>query len=156
MAGRETGGKILANNKKAFFDYFIEVQMEAGIELVGTEVKSIRMGKVSIKESYIRIENGQIYIIGMNVTPYEKGNIFNGDPMRVRRLLLHKDQINKLEAASARSGYTIVPLNVHLTRGRVKIQIGLGKGKKNYDKRESIAKRDQQRAIEREFRMRVR
>ncbi|MGI5988974.1 MAG: SsrA-binding protein SmpB [Lachnospiraceae bacterium] len=156
MAGRETGGKILANNKKAFFDYFIEEQMEAGIELVGTEVKSIRMGKVSIKESYIRIENGQIYIIGMNVTPYEKGNIFNGDPMRVRRLLLHKDQINKLEAASARSGYTIVPLNVHLTRGRVKIQIGLGKGKKNYDKRESIAKRDQQRAIEREFRMRVR
>lgn len=155
MAGRETGEKILANNKKAFFDYFIEEQLEAGIELAGTEVKSIRQGKVSIKESYIRIENRQVYIIGMNVTPYEKGNIFNRDPLRVRRLLLHRDQINKLEAAVSRSGYTIVPLNVHLTRGRVKVQIGLGKGKKNYDKRDSIAKRDQQRAIEREFRMRV-
>lgn len=155
MAAKETGEKILANNKKAFFDYFIEEQFEAGIELVGTEVKSIRMGKVSIKESYIRIENGQIYIIGMNVTPYEKGNIFNRDPLRVRKLLLHRDQINKLEAAASRSGYTIVPLNVHLRRGRVKVQIGLGKGKKNYDKRDSIAKRDQQRAIEREFRMRV-
>ena len=155
MAGKETGIKILANNKKAFFDYFIEEQIEAGIELAGTEVKSIRQGKVSIKESYIRIENRQVYIIGMNVTPYEKGNIFNRDPLRVRRLLLHRDQINKLEAAASRSGYTIVPLNVHLTRGRVKIQIGLGKGKKNYDKRESIAKRDQQRAIQREFRMRI-
>lgn len=155
MAGRETGEKILANNKKAFFDYFIEEQLEAGIELAGTEVKSIRQGKVSIKESYIRIENRQVYIIGMNVTPYEKGNIFNRDPLRVRRLLLHRDQINKLEASVSRSGYTLVPLNVHLTRGRVKIQIGLGKGKKNYDKRESIAKRDQQRAVEREFRMRI-
>ncbi|MDD6222615.1 MAG: SsrA-binding protein SmpB [Lachnospiraceae bacterium] len=155
MAGRETGEKILANNKKAFFDYFIEEQLEAGIELAGTEVKSIRQGKVSIKESYIRIENRQVYIIGMNVTPYEKGNIFNRDPLRVRRLLLHRDQINKLEASVSRSGYTLVPLNVHLTRGRVKVQIGLGKGKKNYDKRESIAKRDQQRAVEREFRMRI-
>ncbi|MCH3986789.1 MAG: SsrA-binding protein SmpB [Lachnospiraceae bacterium] len=155
MAGRETGEKILANNKKAFFDYFIEEQLEAGIELAGTEVKSIRQGKVSIKKSYIRIENRQVYIIGMNVTPYEKGNIFNRDPLRVRRLLLHRDQINKLEASVSRSGYTLVPLNVHLTRGRVKVQIGLGKGKKNYDKRESIAKRDQQRAVEREFRMRI-
>lgn len=156
MAKKETGERFLANNKKAFFDYFIEEQIEAGIELIGTEVKSIRMGKVSIKESYVRIQNGQLFIIGMNVSPYEKGNIFNRDPLRERRLLVHKDQIRKLSEVVSREGYTLVPLNVHLTRGRVKVQIGVGKGKKNYDKRESIAKKDQQREAAREFRMRIR
>lgn len=146
--------KLVANNKKAYFDYFIEETYEAGIELVGTEVKSIRMGKVSIKESYIQINNGEIFIYGMHISPYEKGNIFNKDPLRTRRLLLHKAEINKLRTGISEKGYTIVPLTVYLKEGLVKLSIGLAKGKKLYDKRESIAKKDQKREMEKEFKIR--
>ncbi|MGN0371136.1 MAG: SsrA-binding protein SmpB [Butyrivibrio sp.] len=152
--GKESNGfKLVANNKKAFFDYFIEDKFEAGISLVGTEVKSIRMGKVSIKESYIKIENGEVFIYNMHVSPYEKGNIFNREPLRTRKLLLHKAEINKLEGKSSEKGYTIVPLQVYLKEGKVKLEIGLGKGKKLYDKRDSIAKKDQRRENEREFKV---
>ena len=147
------GKKLLANNKKATFEYFIEERYEAGIELFGTEVKSIRMGKVSIKEAYIDIKNGEAFICGMNVTPYEKGNIFNKDPLRVRRLLLHKQEIRFLDQASIRQGYTIVPLSVYLKDGRVKLEIALAKGKHLYDKRESAAKKDRQRETEKEFKL---
>ncbi len=145
--------KILVNNKKAFFDYFIEEKYEAGIELHGTEVKSVRMGKCSIKEAYIQVVNGEIFIYNMNITPYEKGNIFNKDPLRVKRLLLHKSEIRKLEGGVSEQGYTIMPLNVHLTRGRVKLDIGLAKGKKLYDKRHDIAKKDQAREARKEFKI---
>lgn len=157
MAEKKTqsnGDRFLANNKKAFFDYFIEEQHEAGIELHGTEVKSLRMGRVSIKESYIEIKNGEMFIINMNISPYEKGNIFNVDSKRPRKLLMHKKEITKLAGQVSQNGYTLVPLNVHLTRGRVKVEIGLGKGKKNYDKRDSIAKKDQKRQAEKEFKIR--
>lgn len=152
MSGKEPV-KILVNNKKAFFDYFIEEKYEAGIELHGTEVKSIRMGKCSIKEAYIQVVNDEIFIYNMNITPYEKGNIFNKDPLRVKRLLLHKSEIRKLEGGVAEQGYTIMPLNVHLTRGRVKLDIGLAKGKKLYDKRRDIAKKDQAREARKEFKI---
>ena len=148
---QQKASKLIANNKKAYFDYFIEDTYEAGIELVGTEVKSIRMGKCSIKESYIQIDNNQIYVYGMHVSPYEKGNIFNKDPLRTRRLLLHKAEILKLKAKVAEKGYTIVPLTVYLKEGLVKVSIGLAKGKKNYDKRESIAQKDQKRELEKDF-----
>ncbi len=143
--------KLIANNKKAYFDYFIEDKYEAGISLHGTEVKSIRMGKCSIKESYIQIENGEIYIYGMHISPYEKGNIFNKDPLRVKKLLLHKIEIRKLDRQSQIAGYTIVPLNVYLDRGLVKLEIGLAKGKKLYDKRDTIAKNDMRREAEKDF-----
>lgn len=145
--------KLVANNKKARFDYFIEDTYEAGIALHGTEVKSLRMGKCSIKESFIRIEKGEVYIYNMHISPYEKGNIFNKDPLRVRKLLLHKYEINKLEAQMAQKGYTIVPLNVYFSKGLVKIEIGLAKGKKLYDKRQDIAKKDQRREAEKEFKV---
>lgn len=145
--------KILSNNKKAYFDYFVEEKYEAGIELHGTEVKSIRQGKCSIKESYIQIDNGEIFIYNMNVTPYEKGNIFNKDPLRPKRLLLHKFQIFKLAGAVKEKGYTIMPLNVHLSNGRVKLEIGLCRGKKLYDKRRDIAKKDQEREAVKEFKI---
>ena len=146
--------KILSNNKKAYFDFFVEEKYEAGIELHGTEVKSIRQGKCSIKESYIQISNGEIFIYNMNVTPYEKGNIFNKDPLRPKKLLLHKVQIYKLAGAVKEKGYTIMPLNVHLSNGRVKVEIGLCKGKKLYDKRRDIAKKDQEREASKEFKVR--
>lgn len=146
--------KLIANNKKAFFDYFIEEKYEAGISLHGTEVKSLRMGKCSIKESYIQIEKGEVYIYGMNISPYEKGNIFNKDPLRVRKLLLHKQEINKLDAGVKVKGYTIVPLNVYLDRGLVKVEIGLAKGKKLYDKRDTLAKNDVKREAEKDFKIR--
>ena len=146
--------KIISNNKKAYFDYFIEEKLEAGIELHGTEVKSVRMGKCSVKEAYIGINNGEMFIYNMNISPYEKGNIFNKDPLRVKRLLLHKAQISKWAGASNAAGYTIVPLNVHLSKGRVKLDIGLAKGKKLYDKRESIAKKDQEREARKDFKVR--
>lgn len=146
--------KLIANNKKAFFDYFIEEKYEAGISLHGTEVKSLRMGKCSIKESYIQIEKGEVYIYGMNISPYEKGNIFNKDPLRVRKLLLHKQEINKLDAGVKVKGYTIVPLNVYLDRGLVKVEIGLAKGKKLYDKRDTLAKNDMKREAEKDFKIR--
>ena len=143
--------KLVANNKKAYFDYFIEDTYEAGIGLKGTEVKSIRMGKCSIKESYIQIENNEVYIYGMHISPYEKGNIFNKDPLRTRKLLLHRTEINKMKAQVAQKGYTIVPLTVYLKEGLVKVSIGIAKGKKLYDKRDTIAKKDMKREQEKEF-----
>lgn len=143
--------KLIANNKKAYHDYFIEEKYETGIELFGTEVKSIRMGKCSIKESFIRIEKGEVYIYGMHVNPYEKGNIFNKDPLRVRKLLMHKSEINKLSGKIAEKGLTLVPLQVYFKGSLVKVEIGLARGKKLYDKRDTIAKKDQKREVEREF-----
>ena len=151
---KESGNKLIANNKKAYYDYFIEDKYEAGLVLHGTEVKSLRMGKCSIKESYVQIINGEVYIINMNITPYEKGNIFNRDPLRPKKLLLHKQEINKLAAKTAQQGYTIVPLQVYISNGKMTIEIGVGKGKKNYDKRDSIAKKDQQREAQKEFKIR--
>ncbi|MCR2050149.1 SsrA-binding protein SmpB [Acetatifactor muris] len=145
--------KLIANNKKAYHDYFIDETYEAGIALHGTEVKSMRMGKCSIKESFIRIENGEVYVYGMHVSPYEKGNIFNKDPLRVKKLLLHKYEINKLAGKVAEKGYTLVPLQVYLKNGRVKTEIGLARGKKLYDKRQDIARKDQRRETEREFKV---
>ena len=145
--------KLVANNKKAYHDFFIEEKFEAGISLFGTEIKSIRLGKVSIKESYIEINKGEAYIIGMNISPYEKGNIFNKDPLRTRKLLLHKAEINTLLGKSSEKGYTIMPLQVYLKDGKCKVEIGLAKGKKLYDKREAIAKKDQRRELEREFKV---
>lgn len=154
MADERSGKKLIANNKKAFFDYFIEEQLEVGIELFGTEVKSVRAGKCSIKEAYVNARDGQLMIYGMNITPYEKGNIFNKDPMRDKRLLAHKKEILKLQGQLAQKGYTILPLEVYLTRGKVKLLIGLGRGKKLYDKRDSIAKKDLRREVERDFKVR--
>ncbi len=148
--------KLVANNKKAYHDYFIEEKYEAGLVLHGTEVKSLRMGKCSIKEAFIRIEGGEVFIYGMHISPYEKGNIFNKDPLRVRKLLLHKQQIRKLIGNSAEKGYTIVPLQVYFKDGRAKIEIGLAKGKKLYDKRQDIAKKDQRREAEKELKMKLR
>lgn len=143
--------KLVANNKKAYFDYFIEDTYEAGIELVGTEVKSIRMGKCSIKESFIQINSNEIFVYGMHISPYEKGNIFNKDPLRTRKLLLHKSEIMKLKNQISEKGYTIVPLTVYFKEGKVKVSIGLAKGKKLYDKRDSIAKKDMKREQEKEL-----
>ena len=145
--------KEIANNKKAYHDYFIDESYEAGIALHGTEVKSLRMGKCSIKESFIRIENGEMFVYGMHVSPYEKGNIFNKDPMRVKKLLMHKVEINKLAGKIAEKGFTLVPLQVYFKEGRAKVQIGLARGKKLYDKREDIAKKDARRETEREFKV---
>ena len=143
--------KLIANNKKAFHDYFIEDKYEAGISLAGTEVKSLRMGKCSVKESFIRIENGEMFIYGMHISPYEKGNIFNKDPLRVRKLLLHKQEIHKMLGKTKEKGMAIVPLKVYFKGSLVKVEIGLAKGKKLYDKRQDIAKKDQKREAEREF-----
>ncbi|MBQ2935524.1 MAG: SsrA-binding protein SmpB [Lachnospiraceae bacterium] len=148
--------KLVANNKKAYHDYFIEEKYEAGLVLHGTEVKSLRMGKCSIKEAFIRIEKGEVYIYGMHISPYEKGNIFNKDPLRPKKLLLHKQQIRKLIGSSAEKGYTLVPLQVYFSNGRAKIEIGLAKGKKLYDKRQDIAKKDQRREAEKEMKVRLR
>lgn len=146
--------KLVANNKKAYHDYFIEEKYEAGISLAGTEVKSLRQGKCSIKESFIRIEKGEVYIYGMHISPYEKGNIFNKDPLRVRKLLLHKCEINKMAGKIAEKGYTLVPLQVYFSGSLVKVEIGLAKGKKLYDKRQDIAKKDQCREAQKEFKIR--
>lgn len=146
--------KLIANNKKAYHDYFIEDKYEAGISLHGTEVKSLRMGKCSIKESFIRIENGEVFIYGMHISPYEKGNIFNKDPLRVKKLLLHKNEINKMVGKIKEKGYTLVPLRVYFKGSLAKIEIGLAKGKKLYDKRDDIAKKDQRREAEKEFKIR--
>ena len=153
MAKEKEPQKLIANNKKAYHEYFIDETYEAGIALHGTEVKSMRMGKCSIKESFIRIENGEVFICGMHISPYEKGNIFNKDPLRVKKLLMHKYEINKLAGKVAEKGYTLVPLQVYFKNGRVKTQIGLARGKKLYDKRESIARKDQRREAERDFKI---
>ena len=146
--------KLIANNKKAYHDYFIEETYEAGIALHGTEVTSLRMGKCSIKESFVRIEKGEVFIYGMHVSPYEKGNIFNRDPLRVKKLLLHKGEINKLVGKIAEKGFTLVPLKVYFKGSLVKVEIGLAKGKKLYDKRADIAKKDMRREAEKEFKVR--
>ncbi|MBP3736918.1 MAG: SsrA-binding protein SmpB [Lachnospiraceae bacterium] len=143
--------KLIANNKKAYHDYFIEEKIECGIELYGTEVKSIRQGKCSIKEAYVAVDKGECFVEGMNISPYEKGNIFNRDPLRRKRLLLHKSQIMKLAGQVQQKGYTLMPLQVYLKRGRVKVEIGLARGKKLYDKREDMRRKEQRREIERDF-----
>ena len=148
------GFKLAANNKKAYHDYFIEEKYEAGLELHGTEVKSLRMGKCSVKEAFVRIEQGEVFVYGMHISPYEKGNIFNKDPLRVRKLLLHRQERRRLEGRIAEKGYTLVPLQVYFRDGLAKIEIGLAKGKKLYDKRQEIAKKDQRREAEKEFKIR--
>ena len=146
--------KLVANNKKAYHDYFIDETYEAGIALHGTEVKSLRMGKCSIKEAFIRIENGEVFVYGMHVSPYEKGNIFNKDPMRVKKLLMHRYEINKLLGKIKEKGFTLVPLQVYFKNGKAKVEIGLARGKKLYDKRADIAKKDMKREAEKEFKVR--
>ncbi|MGL4403420.1 MAG: SsrA-binding protein SmpB [Fusobacteriaceae bacterium] len=146
---------ILANNKKAFFDYFIEDRYEAGIELVGSEVKSIKATQVSIKEAFVRIINGEIFIMGMSVTPWRFGSVYNPEERRVRKLLLNKAEIRKIHEKVTQKGYTIMPLNIHLSKGYVKVEIGVAKGKKNYDKRDSLASKDQKRDIERALKERI-
>ena len=146
--------KLIANNKKAFHDYFIEDTWEAGIALVGTEVKSLRMGKCSLKESFIQIHKGEIFIYNMHISPYEKGNIFNKDPLRPRKLLLHKKEIDKIFGKMKEKGNTVVPLQVYFNGSLVKVEVGLAKGKKLYDKRDDIAKKDQKREAQREFKIR--
>ena len=145
--------KLIANNKKAYHDYFIDDKWEAGIELFGTEVKSIRMGKCSIKEAFVKIDKGEVYVYGMHISPYEKGNIFNKDPLRVRKLLLHKYEIMKLNGKIAEKGYTLMPLQVYFKGSLVKVQVGLARGKKLYDKRADIAKKDQRRELEKDFKV---
>jgi len=147
--------RLVAQNKKAFHDYFIEETFQAGISLVGTEVKSLRAGRCNLKESYIRIEGGSAFVEGMHISPYDHGNIFNKDPLRKRRLLLNRREINKLRAAVERDGFTIVPLKVYFAGAYVKLDIALAKGKKLYDKREAIAKKDQERYAQREFAQRI-
>ena len=145
--------KQIANNKKAYHDYFIEEKYEAGISLAGTEVKSLRMGRCSIKEAFIRIEHDEVFVYNMHISPYEKGNIFNKDPLRVRKLLLHRQEIRKIQGHITQKGYTIVPLSVYFSGSLVKVEIGLAKGKKLYDKRQDIAKKDQRREAERKFKV---
>ena len=151
---KHEGIKLVANNKKAYHDYFILEKYEAGLELTGTEVKRLRAGKCSIKEAYVRVENGEIFVVGMNISPYEQGNIFNTDPLRVKKLLMHKAEIAKLAGQIAEKTMTIMPLQVYFKNGRAKLEIGLAKGKKLYDKREDMAKRDAKRDIERALKMR--
>ena len=154
MAKGKESQKLIANNKKAYHDFFIDETYECGIALHGTEVKSMRMGKCSIKEAFVRIEDGEVFVYGMHVSHYEKGNIFNKDPLRVKKLLLHKYEINKLLGKIKEKGYTLVPLQVYFKDGKVKVEIGLARGKKLYDKREAIAKKDQRREAEKEFKVR--
>ena len=150
------GIKIAAQNRKAFHDYFVEDRYEAGVELFGTEVKSIRAGTLNLKDSYCTVKDGELFVHGMHISPYEKGNIFNKDPVRSRRLLMHKREIRKLHALIQQEGYTLVPLSVYFKDARVKLEIGLCRGKKNYDKRADIAKKDQRREAEREMKIRLR
>ncbi|MGL4790421.1 MAG: SsrA-binding protein SmpB [Anaerotignaceae bacterium] len=151
---KENGIKLIAQNKKAYHEYFIEETFQAGLSLVGTEVKSLRQGTCSLKESFIRIENGEAFIYNMHISPYEQGNIFNKDPLRTRRLLLNKSEINKIGGAILATGYTVVPLKVYFSRSLVKLDIAIAKGKKLYDKRQTIAKKDQLREAEKDFKVR--
>lgn len=151
MAENKNSVKLIAQNKKAYHDYFIEERYEAGIELFGTEVKSIRAGKVNIKEAYCDIKGGEVFVVGMHVSPYEQGNVYNRDPLRQRRLLLHKREILKLFGLTAQKGYTLIPLQIYLSGSRVKVEIGLCRGKKLYDKRDDMAKSAAARDIERAF-----
>ena len=149
---KSSGFKLIANNKKAYFDFFIDDKFECGIALAGTEVKSLRMGKCSIKESFVRITNDEVMIYGMHISPYEQGNQFNRDPLRPKRLLLHKNEIRKLDSLVQRQGYTLIPLSVYLKEGRMKLELGLCKGKQLHDKRDDMARKDAQREIQRAFR----
>lgn len=151
---KDNGLETVARNKKAYHDYFVLESFEAGIELFGTEVKSVRQGKVNLKDAWCSIEKGEIYVNGMHISPYEFGNIFNRDPMRKRRLLMHKREINRLYGQLKQQGLTLIPLSAYFNRGHLKIQVGLCKGKKNYDKRESIARKDAEREAARELRSR--
>ncbi len=151
---KERTKRLIAQNKKAYHDYFIEETFQAGISLVGTEVKSLRQGKCSLKESFIRIENMEAFLYSMHISPYEQGNVFNKNPLRTRKLLLHKSQIRKIFGAIQATGYTVVPLKVYFDRGLVKVDIGVAKGKKLYDKRQTIAKNDQRRQAEKDFKIR--
>lgn len=144
----ENNIRLIANNKKAYYDYFVDETFEAGIELFGTEVKSIRQGHCSVKESYIRLIRGELFVLGMHINPYEKGNIFNKDPLRTRKLLLHKKEIGKLADKISEKGYTLVPLEVYFKGALVKVKIGLCRGKKLYDKREALAEKSQRRELE--------
>ena len=146
---RGKGTKLIAQNRKAFHDYFIEDKYECGIELVGTEVKSIRGGKVNLKDSFARVRKGEVFVTGMHVSPYEMGNIFNRDPFRERRLLLHKSEIRKLQQAQMQDGMSLVPLSLYFKDGRVKLELAVAKGKKLYDKRASLAEKDAKRSLER-------
>ena len=150
------GIKVAAQNRKAYHDYFVEEKYEAGIELAGTEVKSIRAGTVNLKDAYCGVKDGELFVYGIHISPYEKGNIFNKDPERVRRLLMHKREIRKLHAQVKQDGYTLVPLSLYFKESRVKVEVGLCKGKKNYDKRAAIAQRDTRREIERTMKERTR
>ncbi|MCM1497641.1 MAG: SsrA-binding protein SmpB [Clostridium sp.] len=151
---KQSGERLIANNKKAYFDYFIDEKFEAGIALHGTEVKSLRLGQCSIKEAFVSVENGEVIIRQMHISPYEKGNIFNKDPLRPRKLLLHRYEINKIMGQAKMKGYTVVPLKVYFKNSLVKVEIGLARGKKLYDKRNDIAKKDMKREAEKEFKMR--
>lgn len=151
------GIKLIANNKKAFHDYFIEEKYEAGIVLTGTEIKSIRQGRINLKESYAKVEHGEVFVYSMNISPYDHGNIYNVDPMRPRKLLLNRREIRKIDAALAQQGLTLIPLSLYLNeKGMAKLEIGIARGKKLYDKRESIAKRDAARNIDRMMKTRNR
>lgn len=150
---KESPKKLVANNKKAYHDYFIEEKFETGLCLTGTEVKSLRQGRCSIKEAFIRIDKGEVWAYGMHINPYEQGNIFNTDPLRPKKLLMHKAEIMKLLGKITEKGYTLVPLEVYFSNGRAKLEIGLAKGKKLYDKREDMAKKDLRRETEREFKV---
>lgn len=150
----KSGIKIAAQNRKAYHDYFVEEKYEAGIELAGTEVKSIRAGTLNLKDAWCSIKDGELFVNGMHISPYEKGNIFNKDPIRVRRLLMHRREIGKLYALVKQDGYALIPLAVYFKNARVKMEIGLCKGKKNYDKRDSMAKRDAEREMDRAMKAR--
>lgn len=156
MAKKNKTNNTLAENRKARHDYFIEESIECGIELVGTEVKSIRQGKANLKDSYAEINNGEVFMCNVHVSPYEKGNIFNKDPLRKRRLLLHKEEIRKLEAYTAQKGYTLVPLSLYLKNGRVKVQLSVAKGKKDYDKRDAMLEKAAKREIDRQMKEKIR
>lgn len=154
IMAKEKTKRLIAQNKKAYHDYFIEETFQAGIALAGTEVKSLRQGKCSLKESFIRIENMEAFLYSMHISPYEQGNVFNKNPLRTRKLLLHKNQIRKIFGAIQATGYTVVPLKVYFDKGLVKVDIGIAKGKKLYDKRQTIAKNDQRRQAEKDFKIR--
>lgn len=148
---KDVGQKTIAQNKKAYHDYFVDEKYEAGIELFGTEVKSIRAGSVNLKDAYCDIKNGEVFVVGMHISPYEHGNIFNRDPLRDRKLLMHKREIMKLHGLAAQKGFSLIPLSLYFSGSRVKVEVGLCRGKKMYDKRDSIAKRDADRDIDRKM-----
>ena len=156
MAAVKNGNSLIAQNKKAYHDYFIDEEYEAGIELAGTEVKSVREGKVNLKDSYVSVKTGEAFLIGMHISPYEKGNVFNRDPLRSRKLLLHKREIAKLIGLSAQDGYTIIPLKLYFKGSYVKVLLGVCRGKKNYDKRAAIAEKESKRRMDRAMKERLR